>query len=269
MKIVSWNVNGIRSVSQKGFFEWLSTYQPDILGVQEIKALKEQIPNSFLASNYHLISNSAERKGYSGVAIYSKIKPLKIETKIGYEKFDSEGRFLKLDFDNFSVINVYIPNGGRDQHAMKYKLDFYNFFLKYLEKIKNEKIILMGDFNVAHKEIDLANPKENEKNVMFTPPEREKIDKLVDIGYLDSFRKFNKEPGYYSWWAYYRNLRERNIGWRIDYVFVTKLLENKLKQAFILKEVAGSDHCPVGIEFRAEPWAQPSKNYTNTTKVGG
>ncbi|MBW6442104.1 exodeoxyribonuclease III [Patescibacteria group bacterium] len=249
MKIVSWNVNGIRSVSQKGFFEWLNEFEPDILGIQEIKAQKDQIPNSLLASSYHLYSNPAQRKGYSGVAVYSKIKPKNIETKIGYEQFDNEGRFLKLDFDNFSIINVYIPNGGRDQSQMEYKLYFYDFFIKYLKKLKNEKIVLMGDFNIAHEEIDLARPKENEKNVMFTLPEREKISKLIEAGYIDTFRHLNKKSQEYSWWAYYRNLRERNIGWRIDYVFISAPLESKLEEAFIFKKVTGSDHCPVGIKL--------------------
>lgn len=247
MKICSWNVNGIRSVSQKGFFEWLSDFQPDILGLQEIKAMKDQIPNSLLSSSYHLYSNPADRKGYSGVAFYTKGEPIKVETKIGYEPLDSEGRFLRLDFDDFSVINFYIPNGGRDKEQMKYKLEFYEFLVKYLEKIKDKKIILMGDFNVAHEEIDLARPKENIKNIMFTPEEREKISKLIGAGYIDTFRKLHKEPGHYSWWAYYRNLRERNIGWRIDYIFISKPLEKKLKDAFILKDIKGSDHCPVGI----------------------
>jgi len=227
----------------------LNNYQPDIIGLQEIKAQKEEIPSSIFSSNYHLVSNSAQKKGYSGVAVYSKIKPIKIETALGYERFDSEGRFLKLDFEDFSIINVYIPNGGRDQAHMEYKLDFYEFFINYLKKLKDKNIILMGDFNIAHKEIDLARPKENEKNVMFTPPEREKLDKLVEVGYTDTFRYLNKEPGHYSWWAYYRNLRERNIGWRIDYIFCSKSLLPRIKEAFILKEVKGADHCPVGVEI--------------------
>lgn len=250
MKICSWNVNGIRSISQKGFFEWLDEFQPDILGLQEIKAQKDQVPSSLFTSNYNLYINSAVKKGYSGVAVYSKIKPNKVGTEIGYEKFDSEGRFLKLDFDKFSLINIYVPNGGMGEEAMKYKLDFYEYLLKYLEKHKSEKLILMGDFNVAHKEIDLARPKENEKNVMFTPPEREKLDKLVDLGFIDTFRHLNKEPGNYSWWAYFRNSRERNIGWRIDYVFLSKIMGGILKDVFILKTVVGSDHCPVGVELK-------------------
>lgn len=249
MIISSWNVNGIRSVSRYGFFEWLNDFQPDILGLQEIKASKEQIPSHILSSNYHLYSNSAVKKGYSGVAVYSKKEPLNVETKIGYERFDNEGRFLKLDYPEYAVINVYIPNGGRDQSSMEYKLDFYSFFTKYLKTLKNENIILMGDFNIAHQEIDLARPKENEKNVMFTPQERNALGNLIDSGYIDTFRHLNKEPGYYSWWAYYRNLRERNIGWRIDYTFVSEPLKDKFSKAFILKDVKGSDHCPVGIEI--------------------
>jgi len=246
----SWNVNGIRSVSGYGFFEWLEKYDPDILGLQEIKAQKEQVPNSLFSSGkYNLYLNSAEKKGYSGVAVYSKLKPTKVETKIGYERFDSEGRFLKLDFPKFSLINVYIPNGGRDRDHMTFKLKFYDFFTKYLNSIKNQNIVLMGDFNIAHEEIDLARPKENTKNVMFTPQEREKLDKLMDIGLIDTFRYLNKEPGHYSWWAYYRNLRERNIGWRIDYIFISKSLKKNLKEASILKDIGGSDHCPISMEI--------------------
>jgi len=250
MIISSCNVNGIRSVSRYGFFEWLHEFSPNIIGLQEIKAQKDQIPTSLLSSGYHLYSNSAERKGYSGVAVYSKIEPINVETKIGHTRFDSEGRFIKLNFKNFSVINVYIPNGGRDLSSMDYKLNLYDFFIKYLKNLKDENLILMGDFNVAHEEIDLARPKENEKNVMFTPSEREKLTNLINSGFIDTFRHLNKLGGFYTWWAYYRNLRERNIGWRIDYVFISKILEKNLKEAFILKDVKGSDHCPVGIDIK-------------------
>ena len=250
MIISSWNVNGIRSVSRYGFFEWLEKYNPDILGLQEIKAEREQIPNSlFSSSKYNLYSNSAEKKGYSGVAVYSKQKPIEVETKIGYKRFDGEGRFLKLKYSNFSLINIYIPNGGMSDEHMKYKLDFYDFFVKYLKSLNDEKIILTGDFNVAHNEIDLARPKENIKNVMFTPPEREKVSNLIESGYIDTFRHINKEGGNYTWWAYYRNLRERNIGWRIDYIFISKPLEKNLTNSLILKDVKGSDHCPVSIKI--------------------
>ncbi len=250
MIISSWNVNGIRSISRYGFFEWLYGFNPDIIGLQEIKAQKDQIPTSLLTSGYHLYSNPAERKGYSGVAVYSKTEPINIETKIGHERFDSEGRFIKLTFKNFSVINVYIPNGGRDMSSMEYKLDLYDFFIKYLKNLKDENLIIMGDFNVAHEEIDLARPKENEKNVMFTSIEREKLTNLINSGFIDTFRHLNKSGGFYTWWAYYRNLRERDIGWRIDYVFISKILEKNLKEAFILKDVRGSDHCPIGIDIK-------------------
>ncbi len=249
MIVASWNVNGIRSVSRYGFFEWLIDFQPDILGLQEIKADREQVPSHILSSKYHLYTNSAEKKGYSGVAVYSKIKPLNVEYKIGHKRFDSEGRFLKLDYPEFSLINVYIPNGGRDQAHMKYKLDFYDFFIKYLETLSDKNIILMGDFNIAHEEIDLARPKDNINNVMFTLPERDKISKLVDTGYVDTFRHLNKEAGHYSWWAYYRNLRERNIGWRIDYIFTSNPMKKFLSKAYILKDIKGSDHCPVVVDL--------------------
>lgn len=250
MKICSWNVNGIRSASQKGFFEWIEKFQPDILCIQEVKAQPHEIPNLLLTSGkYNFYINHAQKKGYAGVAVYSKEKPLKVGNKIKLNRFDDEGRFLRLDFRDFILINIYVPNGGRGKTWMEYKLDFYDYFIKYLFKIKSKQVVVVGDFNVAHKEIDLARPKDNIKNTMFTPEERIKIDGLLSAGYVDTFRIFNNGNGNYSWWAYYRNLRERNIGWRIDYVFISKLLKSNIKRAFILPKVRGSDHCPVGIEI--------------------
>jgi len=192
--------------------------------------------------------NSAQKKGYSGTAIYTKIKPEKISTKIGFKQFDEEGRFIRLDFRDFILINFYIPNGGQNKENLDYKLKFYDYLIKYLGKIKNKPIILSGDFNIAHKEIDLAQPKENQDSIMFTPKERQQIDKMSDLGFIDTFRQFHKEGGNYTWWAYYSFAKQKGLGWRIDYFFVSKSLEKKLKKAFILNKVSGSDHCPVGIE---------------------
>lgn len=250
MRIISWNVNGIRAVYKKGFLKWLQKEKPDIVCLQEIKAKQEQMPVDLQKpKGYFVYFNSAKRPGYSGTAVFSKEKPLKIENAIGFKRFDEEGRVLKLKYSDFTLFNFYIPHGSRDQKNMKYKLEVYEYLFRYLKKLKKEKIILTGDFNISHKEIDLARPKQNKKNTGFTPEERKKIDKLLNIGFVDSFRKFNKAGNNYTWWAYFANARERNVGWRLDYCFVSKNFSHKLKHAFILPKVVGSDHCPVGIEI--------------------
>lgn len=249
MKIISWNVNGLRAVYKRNFLDWLKNIDADIICLQEIKLQKNNLPDDLAnIKNYNSYFNFAEKKGYSGVAVYSKQKSLKAEYKLGIKRFDNEGRMIKLEFPRFILINIYIPHGGRQKEKLDYKLDVYKYFLKYLKKIKNKKIILVGDFNIAHREIDLARPKQNQNNIMFTPEERKQIDKMIDFGFIDSFRKLNKEGGHYTWWPYFANARERNLGWRIDYAFVSKRL--KLKDAFILEKVKGSDHCPVGIELK-------------------
>lgn len=250
MKIVSWNVNGIRSTLGKGLLESLKKIDADIVCLQETKADASQLPWDLLyIDSYEPFFSSAQKKGYSGTAIYTKTKPQSMENKSGMKRFDEEGRFLRINFEKFSLINLYIPNGGRQKEFMDYKLNLYSFLMDYLYKKRNENLILAGDFNVAHKEIDLARPKENVDNTMFTPVERLQIANLLDLGFIDTFRIFNQEGGWYSWWAYFRNLRERNIGWRIDYIFVSKSLKDFIKNAFILPEIPGSDHCPVGIEI--------------------
>lgn len=250
MKIISWNVNGIRSVYKKDFFSWFKNINADIICLQELKAQENQIPEELLQlKNYSLYLNIAKKKGYSGVAIYSKIKPLKIKYKLGLKKFDDEGRFIQLEFKNFILIGIYVPHGGRAKENLAYKLEFYDFFIKYVSKIKNKKIILLGDFNIAHKEIDLARPKQNQNNIMFTPKERAQIDKLIKIGFTDTFRKLNTGEGNYTWWPYFASARERNLGWRIDYIFISSSIENKLKKAEIFDKIFGSDHCPVAIEI--------------------
>jgi exodeoxyribonuclease-3 len=250
MKIISWNVNGLRSVYRKGFPAWLERSGADIVCVQEVKAQANSTPQDlFSSSPYSFVANYAERPGYSGVGVYTKKKPGRVEMKLGHERFDREGRMVRFDYPEFIFIGLYIPNGARDKRDMAYKLEVYARLFEYLGKTKEKNIVLAGDFNVAHEEIDLARPKENKNNTMFTSEERERIDMLESLGFVDSFRKLHGEGGHYSWWPYFANARERNIGWRIDYVFVSKPLAARLKDAFILPQVAGSDHCPVGVEL--------------------
>jgi len=250
MKIISWNVNGLRSVYQKGALK-IDQMGADILCLQEIKALKEQLdPELVSPKGYYSYFNSAKKKGYAGTAVYSRQKPLSGEEKVGFKEFDDEGRFLKLDYPQFSLINLYLPHGGRQKEKLAYKLAAYDYLLNYLQKLKEKKVILMGDFNIAHEEIDLARPKENKNNIMFTPEERARINWLVGSGFIDSFRKFYPDKrDAYTWWPYFANARARNLGWRIDYVFITQKLAVKLKNASILSQIKGSDHCPVGVEF--------------------
>ena len=250
MQIISWNVNGIRSVHRKNFLKWMRKINPDILCLQEIKAQKEQIPEELVKpKGYHAYFNFAERKGYSGVAIYIKKKPLKIEYKLGLKRFDQEGRILKLKYPHFTLINLYFPHGAHDKRNLAYKLKVYNYFINYLKKIQDKNIILTGDFNIAHEEIDLARPKDNKNNIMFTLEERRQIDRIIELGFIDTFRKFNKKGGNYTWWPYRFNAKEKNLGWRLDYVFVSKTIISKVKKGFILNKVIFSDHCPVGIEI--------------------
>ena len=201
---------------------------------------------------YHTFWNPAERKGYSGVATFSKQKPLDVKTGFGREEFDSEGRILIATFPTFTLFNIYFPNGKKNQDRLHYKLDFYDEFLSYADNLKTKKknIIVCGDVNTAHKEIDLARPKENEKISGFLPEERAWLDKLVTHGYIDTFRHFNKEPGQYTWWDMKTGARERNVGWRIDYCFITENLVSNMEKAFIMPEVGGSDHCPIALVLK-------------------
>ncbi|KPJ56440.1 exodeoxyribonuclease III [Parcubacteria bacterium DG_74_2] len=251
MKIISWNVNGIRAACKKNFLDWFKKSKADIICLQEIRAQKEQLPDELLKpKKYYFYFNPAVKKGYSGVIVYSKQKPLKAENKLGFKRFDQEGRILKLKYPDFTLINIYLPYGGRQKENLDYKLQVYKELLNYLKTIKNKNIILVGDFNIAHQEIDLARPKQNQNNIMFTPKERKQIDEIIKLGFIDSFRKFNKKPDNYTWWLRSFNARQRNLGWRLDYIFVSKKMALKLKKAFILNKVMGSDHCPVGIEVR-------------------
>jgi len=253
MKLLCWNVNGLRAIDKKGFFPWFQNEAPDILCLQEIKATPEQLPPHLRnLPGYHTFWNPAEKKGYSGVGTFSKIKPLSVKTGFGREEFDSEGRILITAFPTFTLFNIYFPNGKKNKERLQYKLDFYDAFLSHADNLKAHKhnIIVCGDFNTAHMEIDLARPKENERISGFLPVERTWIDMFVDHGYIDTFRKFHAESNQYSWWDLKTGARARNVGWRIDYFFVNKEFLPKVKNAFILQQVIGSDHCPVGIEIK-------------------
>ena len=253
MKIISWNVNGIRAMEKKGFFEWLQKESPDILCLQETKAHPEQLAEKFIKpEGYQSFWSAAEKKGYSGVAIYTKIQPKSVAEGLGLKEFDSEGRTLMADYGDFVLFNIYYPNGGAGNKRVPFKMKFYDAFLAKAEKLRKQgkKIIITGDVNTAHTEIDLARPKENVRNTGFLPEEREWVSKFIQCGYADTFRHFTKDGGHYTWWDYKTGARARDVGWRIDYFFVTENLLPKLKKAFILKDVMGSDHCPVGIELK-------------------
>lgn len=250
IKMISWNVNGIRAAVKKGLMEWMEESNADILCFQETKASPEQLSQDVLnPTGYHSYWNAAEKKGYSGTVTYSKIEPTRVLYGMGEPRFDSEGRMVITEYPEFVLFNVYFPNGKKNKERLRYKLDFYDAFLSVVDshKKKGKGVIACGDFNTAHKEMDLARPKENEKVSGFLPIEREWIDDFISHGYTDTLRQFNKKPGQYSWWDYKTRARERNIGWRIDYFFVSNDLLSKLKDAFILNEVMGSDHCPVGV----------------------
>lgn len=250
LKLISWNVNGIRAVYKKGFFQWFVTEKPDILCLQETKATADQFPEELKkVEGYNSYFAEAQKKGYSGVAFFSTVQPKKVETGFGIERFDTEGRILIAYYDAFVLYNIYFPNGKASKERLQYKMDFYDAFLEHAEKLRKKgmSIVMCGDVNTAHTEIDLARPKENENVSGFLPQERAWIDTFINKGYTDTFRLFIKEGGHYSWWDYKTKARERNIGWRIDYFFVSNDLVPKVKDACILDKVEGSDHCPIGI----------------------
>ena len=255
MKILSWNVNGIRAIEKKGFVSWLHAEKPDILCVQETKAHETQLSKALReVDGYSAHYVSGERKGYSGVAVYSAVPPRSIRKGFGLPRFDDEGRTIVAEYDTFLLYNIYFPNGKASAERLAYKMDFYEAFLEHAGALQDQgkKLIICGDVNTAHKEIDLARPKENEKISGFLPEERAWIDRFIARGFLDTFRLFNREPGQYSWWDYKTRARDRNIGWRIDYFFVTENLRSRLSSAFMLSQVMGSDHCPIGIELKVE-----------------
>ncbi|MBU4535688.1 MAG: exodeoxyribonuclease III [Euryarchaeota archaeon] len=253
IRIVSWNVNGIRAIHRKGFLNWLNKDKPDILCIQETKATPDQLPRTLKEINgYHVYFNSAERKGYSGVALYSSFKPENIENGFGIDKFDREGRIQIADYGEFVLFNIYFPNGKMSEERLKYKLEFYDAFLDYANQLRDQgkNIIVCGDLNTAHKEIDLARPKENSNISGFLPVERAWIDKFLDNGYVDTFRMFNSDANQYTWWSYRTRARERNVGWRLDYFFANKEFTDRIESSYILYEVMGSDHSPVALDIK-------------------
>ena len=256
MKIISWNVNGLRANVKKGGFDWLLNSGADIFCLQETKAHPDQLPAGVRQpSGYHAyFDHSKAKSGYSGVAIYTKIEPEKVEYGMGIEELDQEGRFLGLFFRNFTLFNVYFPNGGSGPERLAFKLRYYDAFLKYIEKTRNSpvgepNIIFCGDVNTAHQEIDLARPKENENNTGFLPIERKWLDEVEKKNYIDTFRYFHpNKKGAYTYWDMKTFARDRNVGWRIDYFFVTKEFLPKVNKSEILENVFGSDHCPIFLE---------------------
>ena len=249
MRLVSWNVNGLRSILAKGFPNYLRDAGADIVCLQEIKARPDQVDHDF--EGYHIFWNPAVKPGYSGTAILTREKPLSVVNGMGQPAHDSEGRVLTAEFKDFFIVNVYTPNSQRELTRLEYRTRDWTpafvTFLKALEKCK--PVIFCGDMNVAHREIDLARPKENTRNAGFTIEEREAFDRVLDIGFQDSFRQFEPGGGHYTWWSYQSGARKRNIGWRIDYVCVSPALRSALRSAFIQPEIGGSDHCPVGIDL--------------------
>jgi exodeoxyribonuclease III len=250
--IYSWNVNGIRAAAKKGFLDWVKKSKGDIICLQETKAQPEQIPDEInKIKGYESIWFSAVKKGYSGVGTYTKIKPVNIFKGLGKEKFDCEGRVIFTEYDKFILANAYFPNGGRGPDRVKYKLDFYDELFAFLNKYKDRKgVIVTGDYNTAHKEIDLARPKENSGNTGFLPEERAWIDTIINLGYIDIFRKFNEKPGQYTYWDMFTRARDRNVGWRIDYFMVSDDFADKITSAKIHPDIMGSDHCPVSIKIK-------------------
>ena len=250
MRVISWNVNGLRAVHKKGFLDWLSSEDPDILCLQETKAHEEQLPEEVrFVAGYHSFFSTPERKGYSGVGLYTKKAPDSVQFGFG-DRFDAEGRTIIADYGEFVLFGIYFPNGRQSAERLQYKMDFYDAFLAYAEKTRasGKHVVVCGDVNTAHKEIDLARPKENANVSGFLPQERAWIDEFLDHGYKDTLRIFNQEPENYSYWDMMTRARDRNVGWRIDYFFVDQVFSERLTDAFILPDVMGSDHCPVGIE---------------------
>jgi exodeoxyribonuclease III len=251
-KLISYNLNGIRAAIAKDFISWLKAENPDIICIQEIKANKEQLDTiPFDNLGYHQYWFSAQKKGYSGTAIFTKLKPNNVTYGIGIEQYDNEGRFLRADFENLILINSYFPSGTMGDVRQAVKMNYLYAIYDYIKKLllTNNNIIISGDYNICHKPIDINHPELHQTVSGFLPEEREWFDKFIDLGLVDTFRIFNNEPFNYSWWSYRQNSRQKNLGWRIDYNIVGKSLEHRVKTASILTNVIHSDHCPVVIEI--------------------
>ncbi|HRK01128.1 MAG TPA: exodeoxyribonuclease III [Oligoflexia bacterium] len=254
-QILSWNVNGLRAVGRNGFFDWLADTSPDVLCLQEIKCVVGDLEDAqVMPLGFRSYWHSAEKPGYSGVAIYTKHAPVRVIEGIGVPDIDREGRVLSLEFETCIVVNAYFPNSQREHERLPYKLHFCAELEKFLKKLRQsgKPVLLCGDYNVAHREIDLRNPKTNVNNAGFLPAERAWMDAFLSAGWTDTFRHFVREGDHYTWWSYRPGVRERNIGWRIDYFCVSSEAISKVKDAFIWPDVIGSDHCPVGVEWDGE-----------------
>ena len=252
MKIITYNLNGIRAAMSKGLIDWISQVSPDVLCVQEIKANPDQVGVfEFVELGYHHYWYPAQKKGYSGVAIFTKQKPKHIEYGCGIKEYDDEGRILRIDFEEFSVMSVYHPSGSSGDLRQAFKMEWLEAFLNYINQLKATypNLVICGDFNICHKAIDIHNPKSNANTSGFLPEEREWMEQFINSGFVDSFRHFNQEPHQYSWWSYRAGSRAKNLGWRIDYNFVTDNLKNRISRSVILPSAIHSDHCPVLLEM--------------------
>lgn len=253
IKMISFNVNGLRSITKKDFYEDMKKIDVDIICLQETKLQEADLTDDLKnLDGYYSYFSHGVKKGYSGTAVYSKIKPLSVRHGFGIERFDNEGRILELEFENFVLINIYFPNGQKDEDRFKYKFDFYEEFFKHIEKIvaSGKNVAVCGDYNIAHTKMDIKNAKANENSHGFKKEERELLDKLEKLGYVDTFRYKNKELIKYSWWSYLRKARLTNAGWRLDYFFVNDAIKENIVEADILNDIYGSDHCPVMLELQ-------------------
>jgi len=250
LEIVSWNVNGLRAVLKKGFLDFLSSESPDIVCLQETKTSEAPL-ELYQADGYHRHFASGEKKGYSGVALLTREEPLSVARGFGDARFDGEGRTLIADYGKFVLMNIYFPNGKASQARLDYKMAFYDAFLNYADRLKGQgrKVIVCGDINTAHDERDIARPRENSKVSGFLPAERAWMDRFESHGYVDTFRMFNRDGGHYTFWDVVSGARARNVGWRIDYFYVSENMRNDVKEAFIMADVMGSDHCPIGLKL--------------------
>lgn len=253
MKLVSWNVNGLRAALGKGFQDFLKEIKSDVFCIQETKLQKEQLDENILDvfKEYNCYWNSAEKKGYSGTAIFTKIKPINVSYGIGIEEHDKEGRVITLEFDKFYLVNCYTPNSKRELERLDYRMEWEDEFRRYLINLNKQKpVIACGDLNVAHEEIDLKNPKTNRRSAGFTDEERNKMTELLNSGFTDTYRYlYPNKTDIYTWWSYMFKAREKNIGWRIDYFIVSDSIKSKIKESYIYSDVLGSDHCPVGLDI--------------------